>query len=77
MDASALGQYHCCLQSCHYALIVQQVIREVAQKWAVPPEVMPAVDIEGLARAAGSVLELVRLVQRELVRGVNTPTATH
>ena len=55
----------------HYPVIVQQVVRDVASDWGLPVEVMPALEVSGLARAAGSVRELVRLVRREIVREVS------
>lgn len=61
----------------HYPVIVQQVVRDVASNWGLPVEVMPALDVSGLARAAGSVRELVRLVRREIVREVSVSGAPH
>ena len=61
----------------HYPVIVQQVVRDVASDWGLPVEVMPALDVSGLARAAGSVRELVRLVRREIVREVSVSGAPH
>lgn len=61
----------------HYPMIVQQVVRDVASDWGLPPDVMPALDVTGLARAAGSVRELVRLVRQEIVREVCVASAPH
>ncbi|WP_442777115.1 AAA family ATPase, partial [Sphaerotilus montanus] len=61
----------------HYPVIVQQVVRDVASDWGLPVEVMPALDVSGLARAAGSVRELVRLVRREIVREVSVSGSPH
>jgi len=61
----------------HYPVIVQQVVRDVASDWGLPVEVMPALEVSGLARAAGSVRELVRLVRREIVREVSVSGAPH
>ena len=61
----------------HYPMIVQQVVRDVASDWGLPHEVMPALDVPGMARAAGSVRELVRLVRREIVREVSSAGAPH
>lgn len=61
----------------HYPVIVQQVVRDVANDWGLPVEVMPTLDVSGMARAAGSVRELVRLVRREIVREVSVSGAPH
>jgi len=61
----------------HYPMIIAQVVRDVASDWGLPVEVMPALDVSGLARAAGSVRELVRLVRREIVREVSVSGAPH
>jgi hypothetical protein len=61
----------------HYPMIIAQVVRDVASDWGLPVEVMPTLDVSGLARAAGSVRELVRLVRREIVREVSVSGAPH
>jgi len=61
----------------HYPMIIAQVVQDVASDWGLPVEVMPALDVPGLARAAGSVRELVRLVRREIVREVSVSGAPH
>jgi hypothetical protein len=61
----------------HYPMIIAQVVRDVASDWGLPVEVMPALEVSGLARAAGSVRELVRLVRREIVREVSVSGAPH
>lgn len=61
----------------HYPMIVQQVVRDVASDWGLPPDVMPALDVTGLARAAGSVRELVQRVRREIVREVCVASTPH
>jgi hypothetical protein len=61
----------------HYPAIVEQVVRDVASDWGLPFEVMPELDVSGIAQAAGSVRELVRLVRRELVREVSAAGARH
>jgi DNA polymerase III delta prime subunit len=64
-------------QRAHYPGIVQQVVRDIACDWGLPPEVMPALDVSGIAHAARSVRELVRLVRQEIVREVAKAGAPH
>jgi ATP-dependent Lon protease len=61
----------------HYPAIIEQVVRDVASDWGLPQEVMPELDVSGIARAAGSVRELLRLVRREIVREVSSTGARH
>jgi hypothetical protein len=61
----------------HYPSIIEQVVRDVANDWGLPQEVMPELDVSGIAQAAGSVRELVRLVRKEIVREVSAAGARH
>lgn len=61
----------------HYPGIVQQVVRDIARDWGLPPEAMPTLEVSEITRAAGSVRELVRLVRQEIVREVTTGGAPH
>jgi len=61
----------------HYPGIVEQVVRDIADDWGLPHAVMPALDVSGISRAAGSVRELVRLVRQEIVREVASTGAPH
>ena len=49
----------------------------MASDWGLLQEVMPELDVSGIARTAGSVRELVRLVRREIVREVSAAGARH
>jgi hypothetical protein len=53
------------------------VVRDIADDWGLPHAVMPALDVSGISRAAGSVRELVRLVRQEIVREVASTGAPH
>jgi ATP-dependent Lon protease len=61
----------------HYPGIVEQVVRDVADDWGLPPAVMPVLNVSAITLAAGSVRELVRLVRQEIVREVAATGASH
>lgn len=61
----------------HYPQIARQATRNLALKWGVPHEALPALDFEGMSYAVCSVRDLVKLVRRELIRKVNDSSGSH